>query len=72
MNQQNEHVRNGIGAVRPFVYGRPDLLDFVNDVFVATELERNKIANGFHVQAQIHARPLVCLAGYSCVFPGIR
>jgi hypothetical protein len=53
MNEQNMHVRNGIGAVRPFIYGRPDLLDFVRQVFGAVELERNKIDKGFHVQAQI-------------------
>ncbi|HWX33145.1 MAG TPA: VOC family protein [Steroidobacteraceae bacterium] len=53
MNEQNMHVRNGIGAVRPFIYPRRDLLDFVRQVFGAVELERNKIDNGFHVQAQI-------------------
>ena len=47
------HIRNGRGAVRPFVYGRLDLLDFVQKVFRPAELERNKISNGFHVQAQI-------------------
>lgn len=58
----NEHVRNGVGAVRPFVYGRLDLLDFVKDVFGATELERNKIANGFHVQVLIGDSVLVLSA----------
>lgn len=53
MNQGNRHIRNGRGAVRPFVYGRLDLLDFVRQVFGAVELERNKIDKGFHVQAQI-------------------
>jgi PhnB protein len=47
------HVRNGIGAVRPFIFGRLDLLDFVQQVFGAVELERNTIQNGFHVQARI-------------------
>ncbi len=58
----NEHVRNGVGAVRPFVYGRLDLLDFVKSVFGATELERNKVANGFHVQVQIGDSVLVLSA----------
>ena len=49
MNEQNMHVRNGIGAVTPFIYGRLALLDFVRQVFGAIELERNKIDNGFHV-----------------------
>ena len=49
----SRHVRSGKGAVRPFVYGRLDLLDFVQKVFGPVELERNKIGNGFHVQAQI-------------------
>ncbi len=53
MNEQNKHIRNGMGAVRPFIYGRPDLLDFVRQVFGAVELERNKIDKGFHVQARI-------------------
>ena len=58
----NEHVRNGFGAVRPFVYGRLDLLDFVKGVFGATELERNKVSNGFHVQVQIGDSVLVLSA----------
>ena len=49
----NRHIRNGVGAVRPFIYGRLDLLDFVPKVFGATELERNRIGGGFHVQMQI-------------------
>jgi PhnB protein len=53
MNEGNKHIRNGIGAVRPFVYGRRDLLDFVTQAFGAVELERNRIDGGFHVQAQI-------------------
>ncbi len=53
MSEANKHIRNGMGAVRPFVYGRLDLLDFVERVFGAVELERNRIAGGFHVQAQI-------------------
>jgi PhnB protein len=47
------HIRNGIGAVRPFIYGRLDLLDFVARVFGSVELERNELDKGFHVQAQI-------------------
>jgi PhnB protein len=53
MSQPNAHVRNRIGAVRPFIYGRLDLLDFVKRTFGAVELERNPLAHGFHVQARI-------------------
>lgn len=35
------------------MYGRLDLLDFVQKVFHAVEIERNKLPQGFHVQAQI-------------------
>ncbi len=41
-----------MGAVRPFIYGGLDLLDFAREVLGAVELERNKVAGGFHVQAQ--------------------
>ena len=56
------YVHNGKGAVRPYVYGRLDLLDFAKNVFGAVELERNKVANGFHVQAQIGDSVLVLSA----------
>ena len=62
MNAGSRHIRNRIGAVRPFIYGRLDLLDFVKQVFGAGELERNKIDNGFHVQAQIGDSVLVLSA----------
>jgi uncharacterized glyoxalase superfamily protein PhnB len=48
-----KHIHNGIGAVRPYIFGRPDLLEFVKEVFAAVELERNAIPNGLHVQARI-------------------
>ena len=38
MNEQNMHVRNGIGVVTPFIYGRLALLDFVRQVFGAIEI----------------------------------
>ncbi len=46
-------VRNGVGTVRPFIFGRLDLLEFVQQVFGGTELERNTVPNGFHVQVRI-------------------
>jgi PhnB protein len=47
------YVHNGKGTARAYLYGRLDLLDFARQVFGAVELERNKLRNGFHVQAQI-------------------
>lgn len=53
MSQANTHIRNAMGTVRPFIYGRLDLLDFVAATFGAVELERNKLDHGLHVQARI-------------------
>jgi len=53
MNEGTKHIRNGIGAVRLFIYGRPDLLDLGKQVFGSVEFKRNKIDNGLHIQAQI-------------------
>lgn len=53
MESQTGYVHHGKGTVRPYIYGRLDLLEFVKKVFDAIELERNKLPNGFHVQAQI-------------------
>jgi len=62
MSNGTNHVRNGIGAVRPFIYGCLDLLDFVKKVFGGEELERNNVAGGFHVQARIGDSVLVLSA----------
>ena len=35
------HIRNGMGAVRPYVYGPPRLLDFVQRTFGAEVVERS-------------------------------
>jgi hypothetical protein len=40
-------------AARPYLFGNPDLPDFVREVFGARELERIKVGRGFHVEAQI-------------------
>jgi len=53
MEAERRYVHHGKGTVRPYVYGRLDLPDFVRKVFDAVELERNKLPGGFHVQAQI-------------------
>jgi PhnB protein len=34
------HIRNGMGTVRPYVYGPPSMLDFVRETFGAEVVER--------------------------------
>jgi uncharacterized glyoxalase superfamily protein PhnB len=49
-----KHVRNGFGAVRPYVYGYPDLFDFVKTVFAAEELERTDFPHGgSHIETRV-------------------
>src|SRR5215470_10195700 len=62
MNAKNEHIRNGLGSVRPYVYGRSDLLDFVTKTFDSVELERNAVTNGFHVETRIGDSVIVLVA----------
>jgi uncharacterized glyoxalase superfamily protein PhnB len=47
------HISHGFGAVRPYLYGRLDLADFVKLVFDAKELERVAMGDGFHLELQI-------------------
>ncbi len=48
------YIRHGVGAVRPYVYGTLDLLDFVQHVFGSAELERSEIgATTIHVEVMI-------------------
>jgi PhnB protein len=41
MPAMTKHIRNGMGAVRPYVYGPPRLLDFVQQTFGAEVVERS-------------------------------
>lgn len=41
MRAMTEHIRNGMGAVRPYVYGPPRLLDLVQRTFGAEVVERS-------------------------------
>jgi PhnB protein len=53
MNTKNTHVRHGLGTVRPYLYGHPDLLEFVMQVFGAEEIEHGKSSKGPHVEVKI-------------------
>ena len=48
------YVRHGVGTVRPYLYGNLDLIEFVQQVFGAVELERSEFGpDSFHVEAAI-------------------
>jgi PhnB protein len=48
------YIRHGVGAVRAYVYGGLDLLEFVLEVFGGLELERHEFgAKAFHVEVMI-------------------
>jgi PhnB protein len=48
------YVRHGVGTVRPYLYGNLDLIEFVQQVFGAVELERSEFGpRSFHVEAAI-------------------
>jgi PhnB protein len=48
------HIHLGRGSVRPYLYGKHDLPDFVREVFGARELERHTFPNGgHHIEAEI-------------------
>jgi PhnB protein len=48
------YVRHGVGTARPYLYGNLDLIEFVQEVFGAVELERFQIGpRSFHVEAAI-------------------
>jgi PhnB protein len=48
------YVRHGVGTVRPYLYGNVDLIEFIQQVFGAVELERFEFGpRCFHVEAAI-------------------
>jgi len=64
MTTRSEHVRHGIGAVRPYLYGPVQLLEFVRKTFNAVELERHEFGpESFHVEMQIGDSVVVIEAG---------
>ena len=54
MSIDTKYIRNGFGVVRPYLFGRLDLSDFVTQVFGAEELARYKVGDkGFHIESKI-------------------
>jgi PhnB protein len=54
MSTATKHIRHGVGSVRPYLYGRLDMLELVKRAFGAVELERLEAGKGgFHVEAKI-------------------
>ena len=48
------HIRHGVGAVRPYLHGPVSLLQLVVDVFGAQEIERHQLGpQSFHVEFQV-------------------
>ena len=58
-----KHIRHGIGAARPYLYGILDLIDLVKQAFGAEELERLPSARGFHIEAKIGDSVIVLEVG---------
>jgi hypothetical protein len=46
MRDATKHIRHGVGSVRPYLYGRLDMLELVKRVFGAVELERLEVGKG--------------------------
>ncbi len=50
----SKHIHLGRGSVRPYIYGKLDLPNFVDEVFGAKELARHSYPNGgFHLETEI-------------------
>ena len=64
MAKDFHHVRQGIGTVRPYVYGSLALLDFVKQTFGDVELERHEFyPKSVHAEFLIGDSVLVIEAG---------
>jgi len=53
MSNATKHIRHGVGSVRPYLYGRLDMLELVKRAFGAVELEHLPVGKGAHVEAKI-------------------
>jgi PhnB protein len=47
------YIRHGFGAIRPYVYGKPDSISLIESAFEAEIIEKLPMPNGFHVEARI-------------------
>jgi PhnB protein len=65
MSTQYPYARHGAGTVRPYLYGRRDLFDFVRRVFEAEEVERAESPEGAHVEVRIGDSVVVLELGES-------
>ena len=64
MPTELKHVRHGFGAVRPYIHGPVELVEFIQQTFDAVELERHEFGpRSFHVEMQIGDSVLVIEAG---------
>ena len=60
---KRNHIRHGMGSVRPYIYGNLDLPDLIKSAFDAEELERLPTPGGFHIEAKIGDSMLVLEVG---------
>jgi PhnB protein len=63
MSNATRHIRHGVGSVRPYLYGRLDMLELVKRAFGAVELEHLPVGNGAHVEAKIGDSMIVMEVG---------
>ncbi len=64
MTDRPNHIRQGFGAVRPYLYGGVSLIDFVLRTFQAEELERYEYGpQSFQVMARIGDSVVILEAG---------
>lgn len=60
------HIRHGVGAVRPYVYGHLNLIDLVKHAFGGEELERVESGKeGAHIEVRIGDSVVVLETGVS-------
>ncbi|NND72369.1 MAG: VOC family protein [Rhodothermales bacterium] len=64
MAQKLQHVRHGMGSVRPYIHGHLDVWELVSEVFDAVLIERHEFSpTSFHIEAQIGDSVLVLETG---------
>ncbi|QBD75890.1 VOC family protein [Ktedonosporobacter rubrisoli] len=67
MSAKNSYMRYGYCAVRPYLYGRLDLPDFLKQTFGAEEIERTATGKqGFHVEMKLEDSIMELEIGDEC------